>query len=75
MMQQIILQPQTPDEVRLVKQFAKLMKIKAIAVKETPKQKKKREILDGLERSVEEMNAYLRGEITMKSADDFLKEL
>lgn len=74
-MQNILLQPQTQDEARLVKQFAKLMKIKAVAVKETPKQRKKREILDGLERSVEEMNAYLRGEITMKSADEVLADV
>lgn len=74
-MQQIIIQPRNQEEFQLVTQLMKRMKIKSIVAEETPKQKKKREILDSLERSVDEMNAYLRGEITMKSADDFLKEL
>ena len=74
-MQQIILQPQTPDELRLVKQFAKLVKIKTAVLKETPKQRKKREILESLERSVEEVNAYMRGEVQLKSARELLDEL
>ena len=74
-MQQIILQPQTPDELRLVKQFARVMKIKTAVVKETPKQRKKREILESLERSVEEVNAYMRGEVQLKSARELLDEL
>ncbi len=74
-MQQIILQSQTPDELKLVKQFAKLVKIKAAVMKETPKQRKKREILESLERSVEEVNAYVRGEIQLKSARKLPDEL
>jgi len=53
----------------------KRMNIKSTIAEETPKQKKKREILESLERSVDEMNAHLRGEIQLKSADDFLDEL
>lgn len=74
-MQQIILQPQTPDELRLVKQFAKVMKIKTVAVKETPAEKKKRAFLEGLDRSAQAVQAHLRGEIKLKSMDDFLSEL
>ena len=74
-MQQITFQPQTPDELKFLKQIARMTKIKATLEKETPKQKRKREILDSIERSVEEMNAHLRGEIKLKSADEFLKEL
>ena len=74
-MQQIILQPQTPDEVRLIKQFAKVMKIKAVAVKETPVQKKEREFLEGIDRAAEQVKAHLRGEIKLKSARQLLDEL
>lgn len=74
-MQQIILQPQTPDELRLVKQFAKLMKIKTSIIKETPEEKRKREFLKGIDRSAEQIKAHLRGEIKLISADEFLDEL
>ena len=74
-MQQITLQPQTPDELRLVRQFAKVMKIKAVTVKETPAEKKKREFLEGIDRSAQAVKAHLRGEIKLKSFDDFIDEL
>lgn len=75
-MQQIILQPQTPDELRLVKQFAKVMKIKANVVnKETDKAKRKQEILDSIERGARDVSAALRGEIKLQSARDVLNEL
>lgn len=74
-MQNIIIQPRNQEEFQLVTQLMKRMKIKSTIAEETPKQKKKREILEGLERSVDEMNAHLRGEIQLKSADDFLNEL
>jgi|GEM_PF-2616243 len=74
-MQQIILQPQTPDELRLVKQFAKVMKIKTVAIKETPAEKRKREFLEGLDRSAQAVQAHLRGEIKLKSARELLDEL
>ena len=74
-MQQIILQPQTPDELRLVKQFAKVMKIKTAVVKETLKQRKKREILNDLESSVQDMNDYFSGKKQFKTAQQVLDEL
>lgn len=74
-MQRIILQPQTPDELRLVKQFAKVMKIKAATIKETPAQQREREFLEGIDRSAEQVKAHLRGEIKLKSLDEFLNEL
>lgn len=74
-MQNIIVQPRNKEEFQLVTQLMKRMKIKSTIAEETPKQKKKREILEGLEQSVDEMNAHLRGEIQLKSADDFLNEL
>ncbi|QDK77101.1 hypothetical protein EXU85_00210 [Spirosoma sp. KCTC 42546] len=74
-MQQIILQPQTPDELHLVKQFAKVMKIKATTLKETPKARKKREILDSIERGLAEIKLHQEGKITLKSAREVLDEL
>jgi hypothetical protein len=74
-MQNILLQPQTQDEARLVRQFAKLMKIKAVAVKETPKERKKREILADLEQSVEDANDYFAGRKHFKTAAEVLNEL
>lgn len=74
-MQQIILQPRTPDELRLAKQFVKVMRIKTSVVKETPKQRKKREILDSLESSVQDMNAYVSGKKRFKTAQEVLDEL
>ncbi len=74
-MQQIILQPQTPDELRLVKQFAKVMKIKTATVKETPKARRKREILDGIERGLAEVKLHQEGKITLKTARQVLDEL
>lgn len=74
-MQQIILQPQTPDELRLIKQFAKVMKIKAISVKETTAKNKEEEFLDRLERSARQVKAHLDGKIKLKSAREFLDDL
>lgn len=74
-MQQIILQPQTADELRLVKQFAKVMKIKTSVLKETPYQQEKREILDGIERGLAEIKLHQEGKITLKTAQQVLDEL
>ncbi|GAB2607299.1 hypothetical protein [Spirosoma areae] len=61
--------------MRLVKQFAKVMKIKTATVKETPAQKREREFLEGIDRSAEQVKAHLRGEMKLKSMDEFLNEL
>jgi len=74
-MQQIILQPQTPDGLRLVKQFTKVIKIKTTVVKGTPKQRKKREILNDLQSSVQDMNDYFAGKKQFKTAQEVLNEL
>ena len=74
-MQQIIFQPQTPDEMRFLKQISRMTKIKAVVEKETPKQKKEREFLDSFDERAEEIKAHQRGEIKLQSAKDFLNEL
>ncbi len=51
------------------------MKIKTVAIKETPAEKRKREFLEGLDRSAQAVQAHLRGEIKLKSARELLDEL
>ncbi|WP_040006540.1 DUF2683 family protein [Fibrisoma limi] len=74
-MQTIIVHPKNQEELQFVTQLMKRMKIKAAVIDEQPKQRKKQEILEGLERSVDQMNAHLRGEIKLRSADELLNEL
>ena len=74
-MQQIIVRPRNQEELQLVTQLMKRMKIKADIAEETPKAKRKREILESIERSAREVNAALRGEIKLKSARELLDEL
>ncbi|MEZ0542855.1 hypothetical protein [Fibrella arboris] len=74
-MQQITLQPHNDQEMRLIKQLAKTLNIKATVEKETPKQKKEREFLDSFDRRAEDVKAHLRGEKKLQSARDFLNEL
>lgn len=74
-MNAIMLQPKTQDEVRLIKQLAKTLNIKALVIKENPAEKRKREFLEGIDRSAEAIKAHLRGEIKLQSADEFLNEL
>lgn len=74
-MQQIIVRPRNQEELQLVTQLMKRMKIKADVEEEMPKAKRKREILESIERSANEVNAALRGEIKLKSARELLDEL
>lgn len=74
-MQQITFQPQTPDELKFLKQIAKMTKIKVTLEKETPKQKRKREILDTIERGLQEVKLHQEGKIKLMSARELLDEL
>lgn len=74
-MNSIVLTPNTPEQVKLIKQLAKTLNIKASVIKETPAQKREREFLEGIDRAAEEVKAHLRGEIKLQSAEDFLNEL
>jgi soluble P-type ATPase len=71
----ILLEPNTPEEAKLIRQLAKTLKIKATSVAETAKQRRKREILESIERGTQQVAAHLRGEIQLKSAREFLDEL
>ena len=75
-MQQIIIQPRDQEEFQLVTQLMKRMKIKVdVVVNETPKQRKKREILNDLTSSVHDMNDYFAGKKQFKTAQEVLDEL
>ena len=74
-MQQITLQPHNEQEMRLIRQLAKTLNIRATVQKETTQQKKEREFLDSFDQRAEEIRAYQRGETKLQSARDFLNEL
>lgn len=77
-MQNVIVHPRNQEELQLVTQLMKRMKIKVDVVEETQKTTKarrKQEVLDSLERSAKEVGAALRGEIKLKSARELLNEL
>ena len=71
----IVLQPNTPEELRLIKQLSNTLKIKTLTVKETSEEKRKREFLEGIDWSAEQIKAHLHGEIKLKSARQALDEL
>jgi hypothetical protein len=74
-MNPIVLTPNTPEQVKLIKQLAKTLNIKASVIKETPTQKRERELLESIDRAAKEVKAHLRGDIKLQSAEDFLNEL
>ena len=74
-MQQIIVRPRNQEKLQLVTQLMKQMKIKADVEEETPKQRKKQEILNDLQSSVHDMNDYFAGKKQFKTAQEVLDEL
>lgn len=72
-MNQIIMQPRNQEEFQLITQLMKRMKIKAeVVVNET---RKKREILNDITSSVQDMNDYFAGKKQFKTAQEVLDEL
>jgi hypothetical protein len=55
-------------------EFIKRTKLRS-SINQTQKARKKQEILDGISRSVEQINQHLRGEIELKTLEEFLDEL
>jgi hypothetical protein len=75
-MEVLLVHPKNQEEMQVVKQFLQERQIKAdIVLDETPKQRKKREILDGLEQSVRDLNDHLAGRKQFKTAQEVLDEL
>lgn len=73
-MQTVLLKPRNLEELNFVSEFIKKNKMKATFIDDA-KSKKKKEFLINLEKSVEEVQKHLRGEIQLKSAEDLLNEL
>ena len=74
-MQQITLQPHNGQEMCLIRQLAKTLNIKASVQKETSRQKRKREILDSIEKGLNEVQLHQEGKIKLMSASELLNEL
>jgi citrate lyase synthetase len=75
-MEVLLVHPKNQEEMQVVKQFLKERQIKAdVMLDETPKQRKKREILEGIEQSGELIKLHQEGKIRLQSADELLAEL
>jgi hypothetical protein len=75
-MQQVIVKPRNTEELQLVTQLMKRMKIKADVIEPTlSRTERKQQILDSIERGAREVSAALRGEVKLKSARELLNEL
>ena len=73
-MESITIKPRNDSEKQFVMEFIKRTKLRS-SINQTQKARKKQEILDGISRSVEQINQHLRGEIELKDAKTFLDEL
>lgn len=75
-MQTIVVKPRNSEELQLVTQLMKRMKIKADVVEQAPsKAERKQQILNSIENNAHEVSAALRGEVQLKSARELLDEL
>ncbi len=72
---ELIIKPRNNEELLAVQSFLSQRRIKSVLKDSDLKKRRKKEILDSLERSVEQMNQHLRGEIELNTLDDFLDEL
>jgi hypothetical protein len=73
-MESITIKPRNDSEKQFVMEFIKRTKLRS-SINQTQKARKKQEILDGISRSVEQINQHLRGEIELKTLEEFLDEL
>lgn len=75
-METVVVRPRNSEELQLVTQVLKRMKIKAEVIEPIPsKSQRKQAILDSVERGAKDVAAALRGEIKLRSARDVLDEL
>lgn len=75
-MQTVVVRPRNEEELQLVTQLLKRMKINAQVVDEnTHKRRAKQRVLSDLEKSVEAVNRHTKGTFSLKSADQLLNEL
>jgi translation initiation factor 2B subunit (eIF-2B alpha/beta/delta family) len=70
-MKTLMIQPSNKSDYRLFIDLAKRLNVDYLE-QEVPTQK---EFLDGLERSIEDVKKYRKGEITLRNAFDLINEL
>jgi hypothetical protein len=73
-MESITIRPRNDSERQFVMEFVKRTKLRA-SFDQDKKTKKKQEFLDGISRSVEQINKHTKGEIELKTLEEFLDEL
>lgn len=73
-MESITIKPRNDSEKLFVMEFIKRTKLRS-SLDQTKKASKKQEILDGISHSVEQINQHMRGEIELKTLEEFLNEV
>ncbi len=71
----ITINPTNQADYKLFINLAQRLKVAYVEEKETYKPTTKKEFLEGVERSVQEIKQHLNGEIKLQDAYEFAKEL
>lgn len=72
---ELIVKPRNEEELLFVQSVLNRMKIKNELREKDVKKRRKQEFLDSLERRVETLNQAIRGEMELRTLDQFLDEL
>jgi uncharacterized membrane protein YgaE (UPF0421/DUF939 family) len=72
---ELIVKPRNEEELLFVQSVLNRMKIKNELREKDVKKRRKQEFLDSLERRVETLNQAIRGEVELRTLDQFLDEL
>jgi len=72
---ELIVKPKNKEELLFVQSVLNRMKIKNELREKDLKKHRKQEFLDSLEGRVEELNQAIRGEIELRTLDQFVDEL
>ncbi|MCP9770628.1 hypothetical protein EGI22_22200 [Lacihabitans sp. LS3-19] len=73
-MESITIKPRNDSEMQFVMEFIKRTKLRS-SLDQSNKAIKKQEVLDGITSSVEQINQHMKGEIELKTLEEFLDEL
>lgn len=72
---ELIVKPRNEEELLFVQSVLNRMKIKNELREKDVKKRRKQEFLDSLERRAEKLNQAIRGEVELRTLDQFLDEL
>ena len=72
---ELIVKPRNEEELQFVQSVLNRMKIKNEVRENDVKKRKKQEILDSFEGRMEQLNKAIKGEVQLKTLDQFLDEL